>query len=125
MVPWANFKLEKYWEPPEVKKEDFMEKDESGKLIVNELKKTAIIQAVKDSRTTYISKLEHNRESMYAYIMSKLGKESKNEVKRHGKYDSFSVTNDPLELWMTIKELHSSVATGSKVKGVIKRKAWE
>ena len=38
-------KLEKYWEPPEVKKEDFMEKDESGKLIVNELKKTAMIQA--------------------------------------------------------------------------------
>jgi len=61
---------------------------------------------------------------MYAYIMSKLSKESKDEVKRHENYDSFSVTNDPLELWITIKELHS-VATGSKVKGVIKCKAWE
>ena len=113
--------MEKYWEPPEIKQEDYEETDKDGKVVLTELKKTAMLQAVKD-RTTFISKMKNNRESMYAYIMSKLSKESLDEVKRHKNYDKFSATNDPLDLWMTIKELHS-VATGSKVKGVIKRKA--
>jgi hypothetical protein len=117
--------LEKYWVPPKVNKEDFIEVDESGEKLkeTDELVKTAILQAVKE-RVALIARMKSNRESMYAYITSKLSKESLDEVKRHKNYDSFSETNDPLELWLAIKELHS-VATTSKVEGVVKRKAWE
>lgn len=116
-------KLEKYWEPPEIKEEDYLEVNETGEKILTEYKKAAMLQAIKD-RVNSISKMRDNRESMYAYITSKLSKESLDEIKRHKDFDSFDVSNDPLELWRAVKDIHS-VATASKVEAVVKRRAWE
>lgn len=61
---------------------------------------------------------------MFAYMESKLSKESLDEVKRHKDYEAVKEEVDPLGLWLIIKELHM-VTTSSRVEAVVKRKAWE
>jgi hypothetical protein len=85
--------------------------------------KAALIHAIKERATT-IAKMRANRASMFAYILSKLSKESLDELKRHEKYAEIDEKVDPLLLWKVIKELHM-VATSSKVTQVVMRKARE
>jgi hypothetical protein len=59
---------------------------------------------------------------MYAYILSKLNKESLDEFARHEHYSKIEAERDMLKLWMTIKEMHQTLKT-SKAAGVVKKSA--
>jgi hypothetical protein len=110
--------LEIYWEPEAVDKDK--DYPTAG---TDEFVKAALIHAIKE-RATVIAKMRANRASMFAYILSKLSKESIDELKRHQDYAEIDEKVDPLLLWKAIKELHM-VATSSKVTQVVKRKARE
>jgi hypothetical protein len=110
--------LEMYWEPDPIDKDQDYPTASSDEFV-----KAALIHAIKERATT-IAKMRVNRASMYAYIMSKLSKESLDELKRHDLYAEIDEKVDPLLLWKAIKELHM-VATSSKVTQVVKRKARE
>jgi hypothetical protein len=56
--------------------------------------------------------------------MSKLSKESVDEIQGQAKWAKLEVSRDPLELWMLIKDSHQ-VLTTSKVASVIKKTARE
>jgi hypothetical protein len=61
---------------------------------------------------------------MYAYLLSKLSKESFNEVQGNSKWISVETSREPLELWKLIKESHQTTTT-SKVTSVIKKSTRE
>ena len=115
--------LEEYWMPPEIDKRKYLVKDNKTDDTVKEIMKQTMIQDIKD-RSNLIAKMESNRDNMFAYIESKLSKESLDEVKRHKDYDAAKREVDPLRLWLIVKELHM-VTTSSRVEAVVKRKAWE
>jgi hypothetical protein len=111
--------LEAYWEPDPINRAADYPTAETDDVVRAEL-----IHAMKERATT-IAKMKANRASMYAYsIMSKLSKESIDELKRHEDYGNIDGQVDPLLLWKAIRELHM-IATSSKVSQVIKRKARE
>jgi len=62
--------------------------------------------------------------SMFAYIVSKLSKESYNEVQGHKDWSKLELSRDPLELWKIIKTTHQ-ILTTSKVAAIIKKTARE
>jgi len=59
---------------------------------------------------------------MSAYLISKLSKESLDEVQGDGGWDTVETSRDPLELWKIIKATHQ-ILTTSKVASVIKKTA--
>jgi hypothetical protein len=59
---------------------------------------------------------------MYAYLISKLSKESQDEIQGHVDWPDIEKTRDPLKLWKVIKTCHQ-ILTTSKVAAVIKR--WD
>jgi len=61
---------------------------------------------------------------MFAYIVSKLSKESYNEVQGHKDWSKLELSRDPLELWKIIKTTHQ-ILTTSKVAAIIKKTARE
>jgi len=65
-----------------------------------------------------------DRTSMYAYLNSKLSKESLDEVQGHTDWASIEASRDPLQLWIVIKKCHQ-ILTTSKVTVVIKKAARE
>ena len=110
--------LEEYWEPDAIDRAT-----DYANAGTDEYVKTALVHAIKERATT-IAKMRANRANMFAYMMSKLSKESIDELKRHDSFANIDEKVDPLLLWKTIKELHM-VATSSKVTQVVKRKARE
>jgi hypothetical protein len=65
-----------------------------------------------------------DRISMYAYLLSKLSKESVDELHGHRDWTTIESARDPLNLWKLIKECHQTL-TMSKVASVIKKMARE
>ena len=65
-----------------------------------------------------------DRTSMYAYLISKLSKESQDEIQGHADWPDIEKTRDPLKLWKVIKACHQ-ILTTSKVAAVIKKTARE
>jgi hypothetical protein len=61
---------------------------------------------------------------MYAYLLSKLSKESVDELNGHKNWSTIEASRDPLSLWKIIKECHQTLTT-SKVTSVIKKTARE
>jgi hypothetical protein len=59
---------------------------------------------------------------MYAYIMSKISKESLDEISRDKAFKQLELDRDPLDLWLMLKKMHM-VSTVSKVETVIKKTA--
>jgi len=53
-----------------------------------------------------LEKMKANKANLYDFILSKLSNESMDEVKRHGNFEGFNSTKDPLELWLAIKHIH-------------------
>jgi hypothetical protein len=64
-----------------------------------------------------------DRTSIFAYLISKLSKESLDEVQGYGTWDTVEASRDPLELWKFIKATHQILT--SKVASVIKKTARE
>ncbi len=52
--------------------------------------------------------------SMYAYLISKLSKESFDKVQGHADWSKIEDSSDPLQLWIVIKKTHQ-ILTTSKV----------
>jgi hypothetical protein len=61
-----------------------------------------------------------DRISMFTYLISKLSKESVDELQGHKDWTSIEALRDPLRLWKIIKEYHQTLTT-SKVASVIKK----
>ena len=87
------------------------------------INKAAVLEQVKE-RLKQIDRMREDRPSLYAFIMSKLSRESEDELKRHDNYATFHEEQNPLELWKAIKELHL-VTTTSKCASVVKQQATE
>jgi len=85
------------------------------------INKAAVLEQVKE-RLKQIDRMREDRPSLYAFIMSKLSRESEDELKRHDNYATFHEEQNPLELWKAIKELHL-VTTTSKCASVVKQQA--
>lgn len=120
-------KLEEYWEPEELNEDDYLVEEEGRegqppRMILTEFGRENMRQDIK-KRSEIVSKMMEDRPKLYAYIISKLSKESLDEVKQHQDYEQIDRDVDPLRLWMTIKSLHM-VTTTSRVEGVVKRQAY-
>ena len=75
-------------------------------------------------RDKEIDDMRIDRTSMYAYLLSKLSKESLDEVQDHPDWSKVEASRDPLELWLIIRSSHQ-ILTTSKVATVIKKTARE
>jgi len=75
-------------------------------------------------RDNKINDMRVDRTSMYAYLISKLSKESQDEIQGHTDWSDIEKTRDPLKLWKVIKSCHQFLTT-SKVAAVIKKTAHE
>jgi hypothetical protein len=104
---------EKYSKPPEI--------DRNAYNLNDEFDKTRLADAYK-TRDKEIHKMNEDKPALFAYILSKISKESRDEIERHDKYKSFNGTKDPLELWLAIKQTHQTTTT-SKVESIIKKTA--
>ena len=59
------------------------------------------------ARPKTIRIMEDERSKLYAYIISKLIRESMDEYKQHADYDLVRDSLSPLGLWIILKEAHS------------------
>jgi hypothetical protein len=75
-------------------------------------------------RDKEIDDMRIDRTSMFAYLISKLSKESYDEVQGHKDWGTIESSRDPLQLWLAIKSTHQ-ILTTSKVAGIIKKTARE
>ena len=89
----------------------------------HDVEKTRLRKAYK-RRDKEIADMQVNRTSMYAYIISKLSKESLDEVQGSGQWATIEASRDPLELWKVVKSTHQ-ILTTSKVASVIKKTVRE
>jgi hypothetical protein len=109
---------EKYYVPPAV--------DTSQYNLTNdpyEVEKGRLREAHK-RRDKEIDDMKIDRTSMFAYLISKLSKESLDEVQGDASWDKIEVSRDPLDLWKVIKATHQ-ILTTSKVASIIKKTARE
>jgi hypothetical protein len=109
---------EAYYVPPQVDLADFDLANDT-----NDIEKTRLREAHK-RRDKEIDDMRVDRTSMFAYLLSKLSKESMDEVQGHGSWTKIETSRDPLELWLVIKSTHQ-ILTTSKVASVIKKTARE
>ena len=75
-----------------------------------------------EARDKEIREMKKDRTGMYAYIMSKISKESLDEISRDKDFKQLEVDRDPLSLWLMLKKTHM-VSTVSKVETIIKESA--
>ena len=131
--------MEEYWYPEAIDQEDYMvevdgaeQGNEPGAdedlslasgLVLLEAGKLAFKEDIY-ARSKEINSMKRDRPRMYAYILSKLSKESFDEVKRLETYQAIQRSVDPLELWLAVKNVHV-VTTSSRIEVVVKRKAFE
>jgi hypothetical protein len=109
---------EVYYIPPPVDIAEFDLKNDP-----HEIEKGRLREAHK-RRDKEIDDMRIERTSMYAYLISKLSKESLDEVQGWGTWKTIETARDPLELWKVIKSTHQ-ILTTSKVTSVIKKTARE
>jgi len=112
---------EEYYIPPKVDENAFgpfdAQSDPHG------FERSRCIEAMK-TREQRINKMEQDKSSLYGFILSKLSRESKDEMKRMPNYEIYSKGKDPLALWLSLKELHLTT-TVSKDKSIVKAPAYE
>ena len=76
------------------------------------------------ARAKTIRTMEDNRSKLYAYIISKLSRESLDEYKHHADYDLVKGSLSPLGLWIVLREVHS-LNTSSTNTLINKREAFQ
>jgi hypothetical protein len=109
---------EAYYEPPAVDPKLFNLSNDP-----HDIEKGRLKEAHKH-RDKEINDMKIDRTSMYAYLISKLSKESLDEVQGDAAWSTIESSHDPLELWKVIKATHQ-ILTTSKVASVIKKTARE
>jgi len=106
-------KDEKYYEPHEVDTSSYKPERDPLKSKFDELK-----EKVK-ARMRIIEAIASNKTSAYNFIMQRLSRESKYELKRIAGYDKVHSENDPLKLWKALKDLHLTTTASLPVAGHI------
>jgi hypothetical protein len=109
---------EKYYVPPPIDLADYDLANDP-----HDVEKARLREAHK-RRDKEIADMEVEKTGMYAYIFSKLSKESQDEVQGADKWAATETSRDPLELWKIVKKTHQ-ILTTSKVATVIKKTARE
>jgi hypothetical protein len=104
---------EAYYVPAPVNPKDFDLANDP-----HDIEKTRLREAHK-RRDKEVDDMRVDRTSMYAYLLSKLSKESLEKT-----WATIECSRDPLALWMVIKSTHQ-ILTTSKVASVIKKTARE
>jgi len=89
----------------------------------HEVEKARLREAHKH-RDKEIDNMRIDRVSIFAYLISKLSKESVDKLHGHKDWNKIELERDPLNLWKIIKECHQTLTT-SKVASVIKKTARE
>ena len=109
---------EAYYSPPAVSTELYNLTDDP-----HGIQKMLLIKAYK-ARDKEIRGMEKERASMFAYVLSKISRESLDEISRAETFAAMEVSRDPLVLWLLLKNTHM-VATVSKVPAVVRKTARE
>ncbi len=73
-------------------------------------------------RDKEIDDMKIDRMSKFTYIVSKLSKESLDEVQGDKDWTTIEASRDPLALWLVVKATHQ-ILTTSKVASIIKKTA--
>ena len=95
--------LEEYFKPPEI---------EGARMApylgweTDKVKEVLYMGEIK-ARAKTIRMMEDNRSKMYAYMLSKISRESMDEYKHHEDYDLVKNSLSPLGLWIILREIHS------------------
>ena len=116
---------ERYYVPDPIDNTIYNLQDEIEKAICIELNK---------ERERYINKMSRERPQLYAFILSKVSRESEDELKRYvldqttitgttatttqHTFKEINEAKDPLMLWLSIKALHL-ITTASKNRAVV------
>ena len=109
---------ETYYSPPAVDTQLYdLTNDPHG------IQKALLIKAY-EARDKEIRSIEKDRASMFAYVLSKISRESLDEISRAATFAALEVSRDPLALWLLLKDTHM-VATLSKVPTVVRKTARE
>jgi hypothetical protein len=87
----------------------------------HEIEKGRLREAHK-RRDKEIDDMKIDRTSMFAYIISKLSKESLDEVQGDKQWAAIEASRDPLSLWLVVKATHQIL---TKVAAIIKKTARE
>ena len=85
--------------------------------------KTPYIEEVK-ARAKIIRQMKENRAKMYAYIISKLSKESLDEFKHHEDFELIKQNLSVLGLWVVLREIHA-VNNSTTNLLILKKEAFE
>jgi hypothetical protein len=109
---------EAYYSPPAIDIQRFNLQNDP-----HDIEKGRLREAHK-RRDKEIDDMQIDRTSMFAYIISKLSKESLDEVQGDKEWVNIEESRDPLELWKVVKATHQ-ILTTSKVAAVIKKTARE
>lgn len=107
---------EAYYSPPAVNTQLYdLANDPHG------IQKALLIKAY-EARDKEMRSMEKERASMFAYVLSKISRESMDEISRAAIFPALEVSRDPLALWLLLKNTHM-VATVSKVPTVVRKTA--
>ena len=109
---------EQYYSPPAVDIKNFNLTNDP-----HDIEKTCLKEAHKH-HDKEIDDMKIDQRSMFAYPISKLSKESLDEVQGDAAWGTVEASRDPLELWKIVKATHH-ILTTSKVASVIKKTARE
>jgi hypothetical protein len=96
---------EEYYVPPSIDVADFNLANDPY-----DVEKSRLCEAHK-RKDKEINDMRIDRPSMLAYLISKISKESLDEVQGHKDWEVIDAERDPLKLWMVIKECHQTLTT--------------
>ena len=108
---------EDYYEPPEVNPNDYegWETDDIQKMLyMGEVK----------ARAKKVRQMREDRSKMYAYVLSKLSKESLDEFKHH---EDYALVHDNLSLkglWIVLREVHAANNSSTNLL-ILKHEAFQ
>ena len=88
----------------------------------DELKKTLYLDEAKDKARKERAMVQ-DQPKMYAYILSKLSKESLDELKHHADYDTAHDEQSPKALWILLREIHAT-NTSTTNSLILKKEAF-
>ena len=88
----------------------------------NDLKKTLYLDEAKDKARRERAMLQ-DQPKMYAYILSKMSKESMDELKNHADYETAHVEQSPKVLWILLREIHAT-NTSTTNSLILKKEAF-
>ena len=106
---------EDYFEPDEIQEDDYPNRQ------TDDLPKMLYLDAQK-ARAKQLREMKADRSKMYAYIVSKLSKESMDELKHHEEYEMIQDAMSLKGIWIVLREINSSNTSSTNVL-ILKKEA--